>query len=354
MKWLLPTCMAILGGLSLLILRSIAPGVATLQLFFLILAGVIFFATPWYGLQRWLKIAPLLYVALIVLLIIPLVTGTTTRGITGWINVGTLFSIQPSQLAIPTVVLMLISRLQKFDGKDLRVLLEILAIIALPAGLIIIEPDLGTTVIYVAALGAVLWISKLDLRYILGLIGIGTVLGLVAWLFFLKPYQKERIYSFANPQASQDASSYNARQALIAVGSGEVTGRGLGEGIQSHLRFLPERQTDFIFASFAEEVGFLGSVLVIMVYMTMIAACLWIGEHSTHPAGRSIAVATAVMLTVQSGINIGMNMGLLPITGITLPFLSYGGSSIVAISWLLGLVQSLRYFYRQTESIFLS
>lgn len=336
--------MLVLAGLSLLILRSIVPSLLSTQVVFFCLGSVVFVMTNWWGIERWLKLAPVLYVGLILLLLVPLITGSTTRGIAGWIDVGTLFSIQPSQLAIPVVLLLVGPRLARFNGRDWRELLLLLGIAGLPAILIVIEPDLGTTLIYGAALGVAFWLSKLDFRYVLGFAGIAIVGSVIAWSLFLKPYQKQRIYSFISPTHAEGDAGYNARQALIAVGSGQLTGRGLGEGVQSHLRFLPERQTDFVFASLAEEMGFVGSFLVLSMYVMIVILTIRIGLISEHILAPYLAIATAVMFVTQAGVNIGMNMGLLPITGITLPLVSYGGSSIIAVTWLLGLVQSLLVF----------
>lgn len=339
--WLLPILMVILALLSLLLLKSVAPSLAAAQFVFLCLGFILFAITsyiPYPSFQKWSGLA---YVALCVLLVIPLLIGKTTRGIAGWIDFGTLFSIQPSQLAIPVVALFISQQLTRFDVRRPFVFAKILTIIAIPAGLILIEPDLGTTIIYLLALGTVIFMSPVRWRYLFGVAGLGVVAVIIGWMFVLKEYQKERITSFLGDSSEVTDANYNAQQALIAVGSGEVTGRGLGQGVQSHLRFLPERQTDFIFASLAEELGFVGSVLVVIIYTSIGLLCLYIGLRTANDSGMYYALAATATMLFQSGVNIGMNMGLLPITGITLPLLSYGGSSIIATCLLLGVVQSL-------------
>jgi len=156
-----------------------------------------------------------------------------------------------------------------------------------------------------------------------------------------EPYQKNRITSFLGDSSEMTAANYNAQQSLIAVGSGQLMGRGLGHGVQSHLRFLPERQTDFIYASMAEELGFIGSSLVVLMYSALSLFCLYVAIRTENKAGMYFSIAAAAAIAFQSGVNMGMNMGILPITGITLPLLSYGGSSILATCLLLGIVQSL-------------
>jgi rod shape determining protein RodA len=205
----------------------------------------------------------------------------------------------------------------------------------------VIEPDLGTTVIFLLSVGSVLFIGPTKWTHLLGLFLIGLLVVAVSWVFVVKDYQKERITSFV--AASKDISDahYNAQQALIAVGSGQLWGQGLGQGIQSHLRFLPERQTDFIFASLAEEWGFLGSVAVVFLYMALIGWILYLAFTSSSAAAQYFGCITAIFLTIQTAVNIGMNIGLFPITGITLPFISYGGSSVLSLYMHLGIMQAL-------------
>jgi rod shape determining protein RodA len=171
--------------------------------------------------------------------------------------------------------------------------------------------------------------------------GTVLVLALVGWFVVLQPYQKARITAFISPTEDMQGSNYNAQQALIAVGSGEFAGRGLGQGIQSHLKFLPERHTDFIFASLAEEYGFIGTSTVIILYVLLITFLIWASLHISNQIGQLFLLVVAIWIFLQATININMNIGLLPITGITLPFLSYGGSSLLGLCFTLGIAQSL-------------
>lgn len=355
-SWFLPGSLVVLSLLSLLLIKSVAPGLAASQFIFFGLGFVVFAITarlPYSLIEqsRWLG-----YVALCLLLIVPLLLGATTRGIAGWIDIGTLFSIQPSQLAIPLVTLVIAHLLSHKPPQKISTLIQILGLILLPAFLIVIEPDLGTTVIYVLSMASLLFLSPVPMKYLLTLAGLGLVTAVLGWFFVLQPYQKERITSFIGTSSSETTSDadYNARQALIAVGSGQIMGRGLGQGIQSHLRFLPERQTDFIFASLAEELGFVGSTLVIALYFGISLFCLRQSTKAANPAQRYFCIVAAATMMFQSAVNMGMNMGMFPITGITLPFLSYGGSSIIATSLLLGVVQGLTYHSQSKPHLHLS
>ncbi|MDQ3008538.1 MAG: rod shape-determining protein RodA [bacterium] len=338
-NWFLPAVMAILGFLSILTLKSVSPQLAAPQFIFFCLGFAVFFVVSRLSYQQLEQKRWLIYAGLCVLLVIPLLIGKTTRGIAGWIDIGTLFSIQPSQLAVLGVGLLTAKILEVAPPKNLKRLVWPLAVVAIPAVLIVIEPDLGTTVIYIAAFAVMLFVSPIPSKYLV-LLGIASLASLIIGWNFLKPYQQARITSFVGTSTNQDAS-YNAQQALIAVGSGQVVGRGIGQGSQSHLRFLPERQTDFIFASLAEELGFFGGIIVISLYAGVVLFCIRVGLRAHHLTERYFCMAAATMIMVQAGINIGMNMSILPITGVTLPLLSYGGSSILTVCALFGVIQSI-------------
>lgn len=351
--WLIPTIICILGLLSILTLSSIAPSLAPKQLLFFIL-GFVFFAfisrVPFKQLEN---VSFIGYLFLLFLLMLTLLIGTATKGSMRWIDVGGIFAIQGSQLAIPIVSLYLITFLKKKPVTEFKHIVFFLAITTLPAVLILLAPDLGTTVVYLLSISVILFLSKTKLRHILPLIALGILTSIFAWMFILQPYQKSRITSFISPNDTQGAS-YNARQSLIAVGSGQFTGKGLGQGIQSHLRFLPERQTDFVFASFAEEFGFIGSTLIIGLYTVLIVTTLKTAEATTHESQKMFCYTTATMTLIQTGVNIGMNIGLLPITGITLPFFSYGGSSILTLLAMYGIVQNIRINTKSKVTLHLS
>lgn len=336
----IPSVLVVLASLSLLVLRSVAPSLVSAQVLSFVVGTVGFIVAASQPYTFWSRWRWVWYGLLNILLLVLLVRGVTTRGIAGWLELGPL-SLQPSQLAVLCVGLVIADFVTHKPPKNVWHLTQVLSLIALPLGLIVLEPDLGTAIVYVLACLSAIWVARVPIRFVLALGVIGILTVIAAWFLLLKPYQKDRISSFLNRDADTAGSSYNARQALIAVGSGEVLGRGLGQGVQSHLRFLPERQTDFVFASLAEETGFVGSTIVLGLYASICLHCIWIAQQTKQVAGGYFALITATMMLVQISINIGMNIGIFPITGITLPFLSYGGSSIVSTSFMFGVIWKL-------------
>jgi rod shape determining protein RodA len=336
-KWVFLFAVASLTGLGLLTLHSVAPSLARQQSWYLMLGAAAFWSVAQRPLAQWVRASWIGYAGLVVLLLIPLLLGTTNRGIAGWIDLW-FFSVQPSQLAIPLTAVALVAWLERYSLQTISGVCGALAIIGVPLILIMLEPDLGTAVVYLAATGALLWSANLRWRDIALLGALGIVAAIIGWLFVLKQFQKDRVTSFMSPDASLSAAGYNARQSLIAVGSGGWWGRGLGHGIQSHLRFLPERQTDFIFASLSEELGFFGSLAILLGYACLGYCCLYLAWRSPSQAVTLYAITILSMTLVQSGINIGMNIGLVPITGITLPLVSYGGSSLVSVLAAYGVI----------------
>jgi rod shape determining protein RodA len=349
-RWVLPMFITIFGLFSLITLRSIAPSLLSKQAIYFAVGAGIFFVTSRISFWRWQKLSPFLYAFLIFLLLLTQVIGEVTRGTTSWIPIGS-FHIQPSQLAVAWVGLFICGWIDQKPIRTFRRLLQFTAIIGLPALLIFIQPELGTTIVYLAALGSVFLLSRTKSLFIFVSIASVVFISVVSWNFLLHPYQKDRILSFVNSNQQSKGASYNAQQSVIAVGSGQMYGRGIGQGIQSHLRFLPERQTDFIFASYSEEMGFLGAAPVIFLYATLVFFILFVGVTAKTEAEQFFSYLTATMIAVQAVINIGMNIGLLPITGITLPFFSYGGSSVLALCFQLGCIQAILRQYRKRETL---
>ncbi len=351
-RWLLPLLILALSLLSVITLRSIAPQLLGRQVFFFIVGGIIFFLASRIQSSFWQNISAYLYAGLLFMLILTQLFGSVTRGTRSWIPLGS-FHIQPSQLAVACGGLFLAFWVAKRPLNTLTNLLIFGVLAMIPAVLIITEPDLGSALIYLAGVGTLFFLGKTRAIYIASILGMGFVTVFLAWNFFLKPYQKDRITSFFEGTSIESDAGYNARQSVIAVGSGQYLGRGIGQGVQSHLRFLPERQTDFIFASFAEELGLLGTLPVIALYAMIVLFIFFAGSHFKDLSMQYFYYLTAVVFTVQVGINIGMNMGLLPITGITLPFLSYGGSSILSLCFHLGIIQSFLRSYQKREVLHL-
>ncbi|MBU0576756.1 rod shape-determining protein RodA [Patescibacteria group bacterium] len=339
MRWLLPAVMTSLALKSVLTLKSVAPELATAQTIFFIIGLAIFFFVSKIKFEQLVKLAWPIYILVNLLLIVSYLFGIFTGKTGRWIPFWDIFNAQPSQLAIPATALTLLALKESFN--NFRGLLWALLVIGLPAILILIEPDLGTTLVYLISTSIIIFLSDLSWKKIITLTGLVIVGAFFSWLFILMPYQKQRITSFISPDQDLQGSSYNARQALIAVGSGQLLGKGLGQGVQSHLRFLPERQTDFIFASLAEEFGFIGSIAVISLYVVLIIFIIKTGLNTSSKKSFRYCMAIAVMTIVQAGINISMNIGILPITGLTLPLISYGGSSVLSLCIMLAMVQSI-------------
>jgi rod shape determining protein RodA len=339
-RFTLPVLLSLLNLISLLILKSISQALVPSQLIFFLLGLAVFFIVSNFKFDLFLKWSPFLYLGVILLLILTEIIGSVTRGSTRWIELGPIH-IQASQLVIPFMGLYLSQLVARFSLKKTKNLIFTLIILAIPTGLIFIEPDLGTTLVAVISLSTLLYFNLPNRRDLVILITAAILVVSIGWQFVLKDYQKERLFSFAGGHADTQDAGYNARQAMIAVGSGQVWGRGLGQGVQSHLRFLPERQTDFVFASLAEELGLVGSLIIILIYSLIVISLLLLANRVNHPAGQLFCYVVLMMIVSQSAINIGMNIGLLPITGVTLPFISYGGSSVLTLWGTFGLVQSL-------------
>ncbi|MBT3249970.1 MAG: rod shape-determining protein RodA [Candidatus Pacebacteria bacterium] len=351
-RWLLPALLLLLTLISLLTLRSVVPELATQQALFFVIGFSAFFLISKVKFRQFQNLAWPIYIIVTLLLVTSYLYGFFSGKTGRWIPILGLYNLQPSQLAIPATALVLSS----IKGSLNRVvnLLKYLAVIALPAVLILIEPDLGTTLVYLISTGIIIFLSDISWKKIISLISIAIIGAIFSWFFVLKPYQKQRITSFADSSQDTRGSSYNARQSLIAAGSGQLFGRGLGQGVQSHLKFLPERQTDFIFASLAEEFGFVGSMTVVLIYLFLIISILQIGLKSGSKAEYYFCISLVTMFTFQVGINIGMNIGLVPITGLTLPLLSYGGSSLLSLMAMLAIVQSISNNLKPQKSLHLS
>jgi len=336
-----PLLLFIFSVFSVVTLRSIDPAYGTNQLLFFgvsFLAYAVLSSIPflWLRRGRWWA-----YGGVIALLLITLIVGTATNGSVSWLRIGS-YRIQPSEFLKPVLLFLLGIEVASHPLHQLPKLLRFLAIVGIPLGLVLLQPDLGTMLVTTAGIAAVYFFSAPTKRYTAWLSGIAVMVILVSWLFLLQPYQKDRIRSFIAPQSDPLGSGYNARQAMIAVGSGEMWGKGFGNGLQSNLRFLPERHTDFLFATFSEETGFIGNTLLISLYAFLF---FWIARllaDLDSPEKIYIALGLSMALFAQTTINIGMNIGIAPITGVPLPLFSLGGSSLVATAVTLGIIESLR------------
>ena len=284
------------------------------------------------------------------LLVVLFVLGHRSNGATSWFSLGG-FSFQPSDFITIVVILMLA---KYFARRHVEIAhwkhIVISAMYALiPFTLVFLQPDFGSAIIiFFVWLGMAL-VAGISKRQLLLLAILGVAAFGILWMFLFKPYQKDRILNFVHPYANIRGSGYNAYQAGIAVGSGEILGKGIGFGTQSRLQFLPEYQTDFIFAAFAEEWGFVGAVLLLIVYGVLIWRILSISTYGGSNFEMLYGAGIAIYFLTHIMINIGMNLNIMPVTGITLPFMSYGGSHLVTEYLALGILSSMRRYRRNAH-----
>lgn len=284
----------------------------------------------------------LFFAAAAFLLVAVLVWGESVRGTRGWFIFGPL-SFQPAEFAKAALILLLGFLVARVGRRFDRV--QYVLATALPtclfAGLILLQPDFGSSAVLLFVWLGILLFTIRKKRYVVGVLAILFLGAVLSWFFFLQPYQHERLLTFIEPGRDPLGAGYNIAQSVIAVGAGRFFGRGLGFGSQSQLRFLPEAQTDFIFSVIAEELGFLGGGLVLLLYLALIVRMVFLARHCENDFGAYTILGIAWLFFIQIFLNVGAAVGMLPITGVTLPFLSYGGSSLLINFFLLGVVQSI-------------
>jgi len=282
------------------------------------------------------------YLGTLALLVMLLLVAPEISGAKSWFSFGA-FSFQPADAAkIVFIALMAkyFSRRHMEIGHVFHIILSGIYA-ALPMLLILLQPDLGTAVIMGTIWFGVVLVSGISKKHLAIVFVLGAVVAAGLWSFGLHDYQRTRIVSFLNPAADIRGSGYNAYQAVVAVGSGELFGKGIGYGTQSKLRFLPEYETDFIFAAFAEEWGFVGILLVLILFGLLLLQLLLIARRAATNFDALFTIGVVILLTAHLFIHAGINLGLLPVTGTTIPFMSYGGSHILMEFTALGIVASL-------------
>ena len=292
---------------------------------------------------------PVVYVASMILLLVPFVPGlgVTIAGARAWIDVPLGLTIQPSEFAKITVILMMAALLSERRDREeepsAQDVLLALVVAAMPTAIILVQNDTGTVLILAAVSLSIVAVSGVPTRWLVGLIG-AAILGVLAsiQLGLLQEYQVDRLTSFINPDDDVSASAYNANQARIAIGGGGLDGYGLFEGPQTQGNFVPVNESDFIFTVAGEELGFLGSALLIVLMAVILWRAVLIAWKADDLYGRLVATGVAAWLAFQMFENIGMTLGIMPITGIPLPFVSAGGTSMMATWIALGLLQTVR------------
>lgn len=356
--WVLVATIALLVGVSLLELYSISlarPSVAGSAwrqgLFAVVSMGVmLFLSTIDYRVLR-KRHTRVLYFGTLFALGLVLVAGTNVRGTVGWIVIGP-FSLQVVEFAKVAMIIFLagfIAAKQTVFGPGGRLVVS-LVLLCVVVALVLAQPDFGSAMILLALWFGMSFVSGMRRVHMVLMVGAIVLAGVGTW-FMLADYQRDRVLAFVNPYVDPQGSGYNVIQAMIAVGSGGLTGKGLGHGTQSQLGFLPESHTDFIFAVIAEEFGLFGALFVLGLYGVMLVRLWRIALRAPTNFSYLIVSGVMMMFFVQVLINVGMNLGIMPVTGIPLPFVSYGGSSLLASSIAVGLVLSIDRVTRRTQNI---
>jgi rod shape determining protein RodA len=320
------------------------------QAIYAMLGFVVLFAAAAIDYRMWSALARPLYLVTVGLLLLIDLAGVVGFGSARWFSVGIVL-IQPSELAKTVMIIVLADFFARHevDLHEPRTFMRSLLLLGVPMLLIFRQPDLSTSIVVGVIWLALIWAAGAKIKHLLILAGSGF-LGLAAAIPFLEGYQIERVitFLFPNPEASYGAT-YNVNQSLIAIGSGGWFGEGYGQGTQVQLRFLKVRHTDFIFSVISEEFGFVGALAVMILLMFVVVRCLRAARMARDTFGALICYGVAILLLFQGSFNIGMNMNLFPVSGLTLPFISYGGSSLLSSLLGIGLVESVILRHKKIE-----
>jgi rod shape determining protein RodA len=348
LDWILIISIILLLMIGLLVLYSISfqgsvldPSNLKKQLTSIAIGLVAMLSLPFFDYRELNSKSTRLYFFMLLLLLAVVLFGKTIRGHTGWIGFSD-YHIQPVEIAKIVMVIFLASFLSK-KKTQLSIVMRIIASVVLvffPVFLILKQPDLGSTAIIVASWGILLFASGLNKKNLIILVFIGGLILSSSW-FFLKNYQQDRIMNFIEPYRDPSGSGYNVIQSIVAVGSGRMMGKGLGHGSQSQLNFLPEKHTDFIFSVIAEELGFFGAGAVFVLFGVIFWRLKVAARLARDNFGYLLVLGIMSIIFFQLLVNIGMNIGVMPVAGVPLPFLSYGGSSMVMTLLAIGIVQSV-------------
>jgi len=314
------------------------------QVVWLGVATIVFFAAtlPDYRFLKNGNSAFYIYVGVVASLILVLLVGDVVLGAQQRLDFG-FFSLQPSDPAKVALIILLakyFSKRHELIG-DIRHIIISGCYTAGLVGLIFIQPDFGTAIIMLAIWFGMLMVAGIKMRHIILVFSIGTIILALLWQFVFFDYQKQRILTFLDPLADIQGAGYNAFQSVVAVGSGQWIGKGVGYGTQSKLLFLPEFETDFIFAAYAEEWGFIGVIFLFLLFGVVVWRLTRFALEATSNFEALFTTGVTLFLTIHFFIHIGINIGLLPVTGTTIPFLSYGGSHLVTEFLALGMVIAL-------------
>lgn len=329
------------------------------QIYFALVGIVLIFVVAAIDYRYWMALYRPIFIVMSLLLFALFLSAQAVFGAARWFQVGVLF-VQPTEFAKIAAILLLARYFDKTQNRprDLRwIFVAFLWVMGMGIW-ILLQPNLSNVVVLVVILASLLWFNGIQLKHLLLFGGIGVVLvGSIVALSalniripFLQVYQQQRIANFIVPDENATfGATYNVQQALIAIGSGGIFGTGYGHGTQTQLRFLKVRHTDFIFSAISEEFGFVGGLLVIVILVLIIWRCLRAAQKARDVAGMTIAYGVATLIFFQGMVNIGVNLNIVPVSGLPLPFISYGGSGLTSLMLGIGLVESVAMRNRQLE-----
>lgn len=325
----------IISILSSFTILSLKPEIFKNQVAYFILGFIIYFLVAKIHPSYFQYFSKLFYVASVLILALTLIAGVIVRGSVRWIDLG-IVRFQPSEIVKPFLIVFFANELSHLQN-NLKFFLREVIFFAIMAILIFKQPDFGNFLVYSLIFATMIFFSRIKTSYVVLFFAVVLLIIPVTSLF-LRQYQRDRIAAFLNPGFDPQGISYHQIQSIISVGSGGLTGQGIGRGTQTHLLFLPEKETDFVFASFAEEFGFVGSFVLLSGYFFLFFKLIRLMSGARREFDRLLLVGVFGYLFFQTFIHVGMNIGILPVTGITLPLFSAGGSSITSVLFTLGLV----------------
>jgi len=347
LDWLLLLAAVLLAAVGVVLVASASQNQTTpyaqKQALWCVVGLIMMFTVMSIDYHRLVDQSLVFYLPLVAALLYLLVFGRIISGAQSWITVGAM-RFQPSELAKITVALMLAKYFSDFRQNlvSRREVGAVAWIAGIPMALTALQPDLGTAAAFIPLVGTAFILAGTRVKWICGIAVAALLVCALSWTFFLKDYQKARLTSFLAPEADPRGSGYHSIQSRIAVGSGGFYGKGYKQGSQSRLEFLPARHTDFVFSVLAEEEGFVGTISVLGLYAVVVFRGFRIARRARDRAGLYLATALTALIAFHIVVNIGMVAGLLPITGIPLPFLSYGGSFLVVVFIAIGLIMNVR------------
>ncbi len=347
--FILPIILAGLFTMKSFVLGEGEASFFTRQIVWVCVSFGVFFAFSFVDF-RFLKRTDILVAVFLIfsgLLLLLFVLGNVSRGSKSWFDLG-FFSFQPVDM-MKLVLILILSKYFSRRHVEIRNIKHLFisgVYMLIPLVLVLLQPDFGSAMVLLLIWFGMVLVSGISKKHLLFVFIGGALAFGMLWMFAFAPYQKARILNFINPLSDVHGSGYNAFQSTIAVGSGQLTGKGLGFGTQSRLEFLPEPETDFIFAAFAEEWGFIGSTIILTLFTLVIWRVLYTAARGATNFETLFALGVAIFFMSHILINVGMNLGLMPVTGIPLPFMSYGGSHLLTEFMALGILMSHRRYSR--------